>query len=150
MPEIWQADGQQLKHGESWRTKMNIEKLKEMHDLYEKYENKKRAVTVCCEKIDEIKRDMELLIGERNDVFDEISILEYDGNSDNIDPDDEVEMGSPLHRKLEAMLTENRIDRGDFKEYLNITSMRYITVGQALRFINDPRVYRDAIYGGRE
>ena len=105
---------------------MKIEKIKECAVLWEKYNS---------------------LHKELADVIQQIEDLDEDTPACDVDYDDRLEMGSPLHRKLEAMLNEFHIDRDAFKEYCGKTTMKHVKVGQAMRFINDPDVWTDAING---
>lgn len=57
--------------------------------------------------------------------------------------DQPLRMGSPMHKRLEASLNEEGVDRDEFKEYLNAKgymdggSMRDLTVGETKRILDN-------------
>jgi hypothetical protein len=118
---------------------MNIETAKNIHEKYNVYEITKR-------KIFEISNKINDLLIEKEDLQHKLEDLESYFQIDNFnDDDDYLEMGSPFHKKLEATLAEWHIDRRKLKIYLDISSIKYMTKGQARKILDNIGVYHDAV-----
>jgi hypothetical protein len=122
---------------------MNIEKLKELSELYSRYECLTYQIGVEQETINRATERLRNLTSNLEGLEVEIN-LSTDSSHEN---DDEIlEMGTAFHRKVEATISENGIDRDRLKEYLGISSMRNITIGQARNFLDNVQLYKDLIY----
>lgn len=126
---------------------MNIETAKLIHEKYNMYKQNEEKIEKISSQINQLSNEKLNLLHEQDELESYLQWLQPNINPTDGTNDDEeyLEMGSPFHKKLEATLTECRIDRQELKLYLDISSLKFMTKGQARKILDNIGVYHDAI-----
>lgn len=122
---------------------MELNQLKDAHDLYLMYLEVLNGLELIEVKKAALQEELQTHLRRKDEL--ETQIGQYNINELVFDPMEEIDIGSPLHKRLEATLHEYHISRDAFKRYVGVNSMKYITYGDTKKFLDNPEVYRDAI-----